>query len=254
MLAYNGSKRASTLQTGITMKKEMQKKNSSLKAFQLQERMKATRKKVGKEKFGTRAKKARQKKTLLRIIFNGLPQAAIMRRQNKENSYLGTRTLGRIVHTLATKEIAFWVGPRKDGIVQTHTTSPFLLTANYYQLLDDDTTTVYPHKPVHSALLPDRRTWFSTRADELRRLIVGQPFTAVTNAQKLSHPWKTHRQEENRRNTSNNLIASLMLKSSISTTQLLLYPLHSPTLTAGNGTPLRYHDPIQSPNRLSTCV
>ncbi len=29
---------------------------------------------------------------------------------------------------------------------------------------------------------------------------MGQPFTSVTNAQKLAHPWKTHRQEKNRQN------------------------------------------------------
>jgi hypothetical protein len=74
----------------------------------------------------------------------------------------------RTVHILATEEIAFKVGPRKDGIVQSHTTLPFVLTANYYQLLADDTL-VYAPVPVHFAPTSDQRTWFSTRANELHR-------------------------------------------------------------------------------------
>jgi hypothetical protein len=38
----------------------------------------------------------------------------------------------RTVHTFATEEIAFWVGPRKDGIVKTNPTPPHY---PYYQLL-----------------------------------------------------------------------------------------------------------------------
>jgi hypothetical protein len=87
----------------------------------------------------------------------------------------------RIVHTLATEEIAFWVGPRKDGTVKTHTTSPFTLTTNYYQPLADET---YDYPSVHAHFNPtsNRRTWFSTRANELHRLVVGQSFSPVTNA------------------------------------------------------------------------
>jgi hypothetical protein len=45
----------------------------------------------------------------------------------------------RTVHILATEDITFSVGPRKDGIVKFTTTLPFVLTSNYYQLLADDT-------------------------------------------------------------------------------------------------------------------
>ncbi len=52
--------------------------------------------------------------------------------------------------------------------------------------------------PIHPT--PDRRTWFSTRADELHRLVERQIVTSITNAQKLAHPWKTNKQETNRKN------------------------------------------------------
>jgi hypothetical protein len=95
-----------------------------------------------------------------------------------------------------TDDLAFQVGPRKDGIVQTRTKSPLLLTTNYYHLLADDTE---DYHPVPVSLTSTQRTWFSTRADELHRLVVGKAFTSVTNAQKLAHPWKTTRQETNRK-------------------------------------------------------
>jgi hypothetical protein len=103
----------------------------------------------------------------------------------------------RIVHTLGTEDITFWVGPRKDGIVKTHTTSSFILTTNYYQPLADETYD-YPPVPVPFNPTSNRRTWFSTRANELHRLVVGQSFYSVTNAQNQAHPWKTHKQETNR--------------------------------------------------------
>ncbi len=103
----------------------------------------------------------------------------------------------RTVHILATEEIAFRVGPRKDGIVKSPTTLPFVLTTNYYQPLADDTL-VYPPVPIHFIPLPDRRTWFSTRADAFQRLVESQTVTPITNAQKLAHPWKINKQEINR--------------------------------------------------------
>jgi hypothetical protein len=54
--------------------------------------------------------------------------------------------------------------------------------------------------PIHFAPTTDRRTCSSTRADELHRLVEGQAVTSVTNAQKLAHPWKTDKQETNRKN------------------------------------------------------
>ncbi len=103
------------------------------------------------------------------------------------------------VHILATEDIAFSVGPRKDGIVKFTTTLPFVLFTNYYQPLADDTL-VYATVPIHSVPTPDRRTWLSTRADELHRLVERQMVTSVTNAQKLAHPWKTDKQATNRKN------------------------------------------------------
>ncbi len=96
-----------------------------------------------------------------------------------------------------TDDLAFQVGPRKDGIVQTRTHSPLLLTTNYYHLLADDTEDCHP---VPVSLTSTQPTWFFTRADELHRPVVGKTFTSVTSAQKLAHPWKTTRQETNRQN------------------------------------------------------
>jgi hypothetical protein len=255
MIANDGSKRASTLvrelKTSITMKSEMQKKSLSLWAFRLPVRMKVTRKKVGNEKARTRETKARQTKTPSRIIFNGLTGTRV-KRASKEKSPRVPHP--RTAHTLATEEIAFWVGPRKDGIVKTNTTSPFILATNCYQLLAADTP-VHPPVPVHFDPASDRRTWFSTRADELHRLVVGQTVTSVTNAQKLAHPCKTHRQETNRKKQTNkHLIASSMHTFNISMTQLLSYPLLSPILTVGSGKFLRQHAPIQFPHQPSICV
>jgi hypothetical protein len=105
----------------------------------------------------------------------------------------------RTVHILATEDIAFSVGPRKDGIVKFTTTIPFVLTTNYYQLLADDTL-IYPPVPTPFVPTTARRTWFSTRADELHHLVEKQMVTPVTNAQRLAHPWKTAKQETNRKN------------------------------------------------------
>jgi hypothetical protein len=44
----------------------------------------------------------------------------------------------RTIHSMATSDIAFWVGPRKDGIVKIDMTHPITLTPNYYQVLEDD--------------------------------------------------------------------------------------------------------------------
>jgi hypothetical protein len=91
------------------------------------------------------------------------------------------------------------VGPRKDGIVKFTTTIPFVLTTNYYQPLADDTL-IYPPVPTPFVPTTARRTWSSTRADELHRLVQSQMVTSVTNAQRLAHPWKIAKQETNRKN------------------------------------------------------
>ncbi len=103
----------------------------------------------------------------------------------------------RPVSTEAADEIAFWVGPRKDGIVQTLTTTPFPLHPNYYHLLDEETSPFLPI-PVQYEPSNNSRTWFSTRTAEFRRLLESQATGPIPNAQRLAHPWKIRKQEQNR--------------------------------------------------------
>jgi hypothetical protein len=139
-------------------------------------------------------------------------------------------------------------GPRKDGIIKFTTTSPFVLTTNYYQPLADDTL-VYSTVPVHFVPTPDRRTWFSTRADELHRLVQSQMVTSVTNAQRLAHPWKTDKQENNRKNkeTLDRIIDAHV--QYITNPAAPVPPTFNHTQsTVGSEQFLRYHASVQFPN------
>jgi hypothetical protein len=90
----------------------------------------------------------------------------------------------------ATEDIAFRVGPTKDGRVEIHTRTPISSHLNPYQLLNDEQLF-----PTPTANTTQRQpTWSVTRADELQRLASQQTFTTVTNAQRLAQPWKMRRQ------------------------------------------------------------
>jgi hypothetical protein len=87
------------------------------------------------------------------------------------------------------------VGPTQDGSVIITTPPTITLHLNPYHLLDE---AYLSHTPsLHNKATPRKPTWTSARADELHRLAALHPFTAVTNAQRLAHPWKMKRREEN---------------------------------------------------------
>jgi hypothetical protein len=143
MIANNESKGASTLvretKTSIIIKSGMQKKKKSFSLWEFRSpvRMMATRKRVGS---------ATDKDSLTNNFQWANWDTSEESKQREESPWVPqTRT----VHTFATEEIVFWVGPRKDGIVKTNTTPPFILTTNYYQLLIADETHDYPPVPVH---------------------------------------------------------------------------------------------------------
>jgi hypothetical protein len=52
--------------------------------------------------------------------------------------------------------------------------------------------------PVQYEPSNNSHTWFSTRTAEFRRLLEGQTTGTITNAQRLAHPWKIRKQEQNR--------------------------------------------------------
>ncbi len=86
------------------------------------------------------------------------------------------------LHLKATNAIAFLVGPVKDGVVKTDTLPPIPLTPNFYEPLTEITDDLTPHTPGSSH-------WSWTNH-------IFPP--VLTNAQRLSHPWKLRRHEDNR--------------------------------------------------------
>ena len=87
----------------------------------------ATRKKVGKEKVGTREMTARQTKTLSRIIFNGHTQAGItLRRPHTATHYLGFHNLAMSTTSLPRK-LPSGSAPEKMGSLKTIHPSHFPL-------------------------------------------------------------------------------------------------------------------------------
>jgi hypothetical protein len=135
----------------------------------------------------------------------------------------------------ATNVLAFRVGPIMDGIIVDYNqVFHILVTANYYQSLADSDNTIYmfmnttlteidhtpditparqikriQHSPFQHLKIkgtPDSNpspkqkshTWFHTRSEELQRLANCRAITTVTNAQRLAHPWKVEKRQQNK--------------------------------------------------------
>jgi hypothetical protein len=95
------------------------------------------------------------------------------------------------INVPASTSLAFQVGPTKDGRVMIRTHTPIPCHPNPYQLLNDETIFTQPST---KKLV----TWSDTCIAEFQRHLPYIAYPAVTNAQRLAHPWKTRRQEENR--------------------------------------------------------
>ncbi len=95
------------------------------------------------------------------------------------------------INVPASTSLAFHVGPTKDGRVMTRTHTPIPCHQNPYQLLDEE---LLFHTQSYKTLV----TWSDTCNVEFQRHLPYIGLPAVTNAQRLAHPWKTRRQGENR--------------------------------------------------------
>jgi hypothetical protein len=95
------------------------------------------------------------------------------------------------INVTASDSLAFQVGPTKDGRVMIRTHHPIPCHPNPYQLLHDDTIFTPPDTK-------KRVTWSDTCIAEFQRHLPYLTYPAVTNAQRLAHPWKERRQAENR--------------------------------------------------------
>jgi hypothetical protein len=90
------------------------------------------------------------------------------------------------MNQMATNYLAFTVGPVKDGIVKFHFLPPIPLTPNYYRHLPEITDTL-PSSPGTY-----RWPW------------IRPPVPALTNSQRLAHPWKLEQKERNRQTQLHN--------------------------------------------------
>jgi hypothetical protein len=124
----------------------------------------------------------------------------------------------------ATRNLAFQVGPVRDGIVVFNTLPPASLTPNYYTPLSiEDKPNVFqcmnsavvsttppqqirkakpsPFKPIMVRGTPSPQsqpqTWSNATDDELQRIFSHNAVTSVTNSQRLAQPWKIRRRDEN---------------------------------------------------------
>ncbi len=95
------------------------------------------------------------------------------------------------INVTASDSLAFQVGPTQDGRVMIRTHKPIPCPSNPYQLLDEEPLF---HPQSYKTLV----TWSDTCAVEFRRHLPYITYPAVINAQRLAHPWKIRRQEENR--------------------------------------------------------
>jgi hypothetical protein len=144
----------------------------------------------------------------------------------------------RTIHSMATSDIAFWVGPRKDGIVKIDVTHPFTLTPNYYQVLEDDEPLDNP-VPLNSAHIPAKEPVSSPAPTHFAVLSNAASYPLSSMQLALIHPG----QNSTKRSTVSipiNLTNSFPLKSATSKTLLQ---------------PQQYHNTPEPPEgRLSICV
>jgi hypothetical protein len=87
---------------------------------------------------------------------------------------------------MATNYLAFTVGPVKDWIVKFHSLPPIPLTPNYYRHLPEITDSLFSSSGTY------RWPWIRT------------PLPALTNSQRLAHPWKLEKKERNRQTQLHN--------------------------------------------------
>jgi hypothetical protein len=144
---------------------ETRNKNSNFFESQLQAKTKATQKKTG--------------------------TAMTVHKTNKKTDIPTNNFNTTSINATASASLAFQVGPTKDGRVMIRTHTPIRSHPNPYQLLDEEPLFLPPSP---KTLL----TWSGTCDAEFQRHLPYLAFPAITNAQRLAHPWKTRRQEENR--------------------------------------------------------
>jgi hypothetical protein len=103
--------------------------------------------------------------------------------------------LARIDHTMdeeASDDIAFRIGPTKDGIMRMKKGKPITLNPNPFQPLEED-------EGLNVNDTQTTQTWWATRRSEFQRLILHRAFDVVTNAQRVSNPFKIARKEHKRK-------------------------------------------------------
>jgi hypothetical protein len=86
-------------------------------------------------------------------------------------------------------DLAFLLGPRKDGMIQNHTLSPLNLTPNYYRYLDNSPTTSSDTENEPPDFVPHAA---------LAYLLNGSPTAPISHAQYLFRSWNLRRKTSKR--------------------------------------------------------
>jgi hypothetical protein len=125
------------------------------------------------------------------------------------------------VNQQANDDLAFMLGPRKDGVIQYHTPSLLHLTPNYYRHLDNsqtpssDTENKTPDLVPHAALAYLRHS---------------PPAAPISHAQRLFRSWNLRRQTSKRHAQAENEIFLDNLVADINSPHKTNQPTLTPTL------------------------
>jgi hypothetical protein len=136
------------------------------------------------------------------FVFHGIPIAGENKGDSEEDWYdsdeseqeeevLHNNFTSILINAAATEDIAFLVGPTQDGQIKLPTRTPLPTYLNPYQILNEEH--LFLTQPDDTPI-----TWSNACVAEFQRHLPYIVFPAVTNAQRLAHPWKTRRQEANR--------------------------------------------------------